>query len=219
MRELAQLGLEQNPPIRIAFEALCWGSHVYTWQHSWEVAKAVNRPNFGIVLDSFHIAGYEFADPGCEGSQRPDAQKRLDASLAELVKTVKPEKVFYIQLANAERADPPITPNSGSAFYNPDMPTRMAWSRHCRLYPYEDEQGAYMPIEQCAKAFKQIGFEGYMRYANRCFPAPVLFPDTKLRHSFEVFHRFLYTSNKTVPRESASRAQNSWRKLVDRLHL
>lgn len=163
MKELAELGLKQNPPIRVAFEALCWGSHVYTWQKSWEVVQAVNRPNFGLVLDSFHIAGWEFVDPTVSGCQRKDAQARLDASLQQLIKTVKPEKVFYIQLADAERADPAITPTSGSPFYNPELPPRMAWSRNCRLYPYEEELGAYMPAEQCAKAFKEIGFKGYMR--------------------------------------------------------
>lgn len=37
--------------------------------------------------------------------------------------------------------------------------------------------------------------------------------------SFEIFHRFLYTKDKSVPQESARRAQASWNKLVERLEL
>ncbi|GKU22547.1 unnamed protein product [Fusarium langsethiae] len=55
--ELADMGLKQDPPIRFAYEALCWSTHVDTWEKSWEVAQKVNRPNFGLCLDTFNIAG------------------------------------------------------------------------------------------------------------------------------------------------------------------
>lgn len=56
-REVAELDAQQNPTIRFAYEGLCWGTHVNTWEACWEVVRLVDRPNFGICLDTFNIAG------------------------------------------------------------------------------------------------------------------------------------------------------------------
>jgi 4-hydroxyphenylpyruvate dioxygenase len=40
---------------RIGYEALAWGRHVRDWQQAWELVRRADRPNLGIVLDSFHI--------------------------------------------------------------------------------------------------------------------------------------------------------------------
>jgi 4-hydroxyphenylpyruvate dioxygenase len=38
----------------IGYEALAWGRHVRDWTAAWEIVRAADRPNLGIVLDSFH---------------------------------------------------------------------------------------------------------------------------------------------------------------------
>ena len=38
----------------IGYEALAWGRHVRDWTAAWDLVKAADRPNLGIVLDSFH---------------------------------------------------------------------------------------------------------------------------------------------------------------------
>ena len=40
---------------RIGYEALAWGRHVRDWMQAWAIVEAADRPNLGIVLDSFHI--------------------------------------------------------------------------------------------------------------------------------------------------------------------
>jgi 4-hydroxyphenylpyruvate dioxygenase len=40
---------------RIGYEALAWGRHVKDWTAAWDIVSAADRPNLGIVLDSFHI--------------------------------------------------------------------------------------------------------------------------------------------------------------------
>lgn len=40
---------------RIGYEALAWGTHVRDWMQAWEIVRRADRPNLGIVLDSFHI--------------------------------------------------------------------------------------------------------------------------------------------------------------------
>ena len=39
---------------RIGYEALAWGRHVHDWMQAWDLVRRGNRPNLGIVLDSFH---------------------------------------------------------------------------------------------------------------------------------------------------------------------
>ena len=39
---------------RIGFEALAWGRHVHDWMQAWDLVRRADRPNLGVVLDSFH---------------------------------------------------------------------------------------------------------------------------------------------------------------------
>ncbi|KAJ5247764.1 hypothetical protein N7468_002747 [Penicillium chermesinum] len=55
LQRLADLGAGAG--FRFVYEALCWGEHIDTWEASWEVVQGVDRPNFGLCLDSFNIAG------------------------------------------------------------------------------------------------------------------------------------------------------------------
>lgn len=41
--------------MRIAYEALAWGSHVYDYRDSWEIVRQANHQSVGLVLDTFHI--------------------------------------------------------------------------------------------------------------------------------------------------------------------
>lgn len=79
MRAAAELAARYNK--RIAYEALVWAQHVYTWGHSWELVKEVDHPNLGICLDTFHIL-----------SLQGDISSIAD---------VPAEKIFFVQLADA----------------------------------------------------------------------------------------------------------------------
>lgn len=41
--------------IRVAYEALAWGRHVYDYRQAWDIVRTANQPNLGLVLDTFHI--------------------------------------------------------------------------------------------------------------------------------------------------------------------
>lgn len=79
LREAAELAKSYNK--RIAYEALSWAQHVYTWEQSWELVKEVNHPNLGICLDTFHIF-----------SRQGDINAISD---------IPADKIFYVQLADA----------------------------------------------------------------------------------------------------------------------
>lgn len=79
----ADLAAERG--LRIAYEALAWGSHVSTWDHSWRVVEAAGHPALGLCLDSFHVLS-RGGDP---------------AGFA----AVPGDKLFFLQLADAPRLD------------------------------------------------------------------------------------------------------------------
>ncbi|HEX3317480.1 MAG TPA: TIM barrel protein [Solirubrobacteraceae bacterium] len=69
--------------LRIAYEALAWGRHVNTYEHSWQIVDDANHPALGVCLDSFHVLS--------RGSD-------LGA-----IRSIPGEKLFFVQLADAPR--------------------------------------------------------------------------------------------------------------------
>lgn len=190
--EIADMGLRQNPPIRFAYENLCWSTRVYTWDKCWEIVERVNRDNFGILLDTYNIAGYVYADPTAPTGLTYQAVLAMRESIARLVARVDPDKIFYVQVVDAARLDEPLVP--GHPFYNPEQPARMSWSRNCRLFYGETDRGAYLPVTDiCWAIFRCLGYKGYV--------------------SLELFNRRMNDSDPVVPEELAARGYVSWYKL------
>ena len=200
MQEIAVLGLEASPPIRFCFEALCWGTQLSTWEESWEVVQLVDSPNFGLCLDTFNIAGRIWADPSSESGKTPNADVIFETSLARLRNSNIPlSKLFLVQLVDAERLSHPLVP--GHEWYQPDQPARMSWSRNARLFPFETERGAYLPVMKLLEAITNkdqgLGYEGYI--------------------SMELFNRSMGMPGKEVPAEHAERAMRSWGKVFEHM--
>ncbi len=71
----------QRRGMRIAYEALAWGTCVNTYDRSWDIVKAADHPALGLCVDSFHILS-RGSDP---------------AGIAD----IPGEKLFFLQLADA----------------------------------------------------------------------------------------------------------------------
>jgi 4-hydroxyphenylpyruvate dioxygenase len=67
--------------MRIAYEALAWGRHVSTWDHSWRIVQRADHPALGLCLDSFHVLSREVSPDG--------------------IAAITPGKIFFLQLADA----------------------------------------------------------------------------------------------------------------------
>ncbi|PVI05543.1 xylose isomerase-like protein [Periconia macrospinosa] len=198
LRQLADLGSKENPQIRFAYENLCWSTHIDTWEKAWEVVQRVDRPNFGLCLDTFNIAGRVWADPTSPDGKTPNADEDLKKSISQMVQQVDLKKVFYIQVVDAERMDSPLV--EGHPFHAAGQPARMSWSRNARAFAYEEDRGAYLPVEDIARAIiYDMGYTGFV--------------------SMELFSRTMSEEGKHVPAEHAQRGIASWKKLVDRLDL
>ncbi|EED12815.1 4-hydroxyphenylpyruvate dioxygenase, putative [Talaromyces stipitatus ATCC 10500] len=192
MTELADLGLEERPPVRFAFESLCWGTYVDTWEQSYEVVQRVNRVNFGCCLDTFNIAGRIWADPESPSGRTQNADTALKASLDRMRATIDIEKVFFIQLVDAERMKRPLI--EGHPWHVKNQPPRMSWSRNARLFAYETDRGGYLPILDIAKTIlRDLGYKGWV--------------------SMELFSRTMADPDPSVPATHAKRGIDSWKKL------
>jgi len=191
LQEVADLGRPAG--MQFSYEALCWGTHVDHWEQSWHVVQKVNRPNFGLCLDTFNICGRIFADPAAPSGCTKDAERDMAASLRRMVMTVDVNKIAFVQVVDAERLREPLV--KGHKYYDAAQPSRMSWSRNCRLFYGEEDRGAYLPVYEVLHAILvDLGYRGYI--------------------SAELFNRSLSKPGANVPRDHARRAARSWDKIV-----
>lgn len=81
-----QLGeLARQHGIKVGYEALAWGKHVYDHRDAWAIVQKADHPNVGLILDSFHTL-----------ARGIDVASILD---------VPKEKLFFVQLADAPLID------------------------------------------------------------------------------------------------------------------
>lgn len=193
LKKVADIGLQTNPPTRFAYEALCWGTHIDTWDEAWSIVLEVDRPNFGTCIDTFNLAGRVFADPASPTGRNVNAEADIQESISKLRSDlpIALEKVFYVEICDGERLDRPLLPDH--EFYNPEQLTRMSWSRNARLFPFE--KSGYLPALEILEAVCEIGYTGHV--------------------SFELFSRTANQPEPEVPEQHARRAQIAWKKLCD----
>ena len=67
--------------LRVGFEALAWGRHIWDHREAWAVVRAVNHPAIGVILDSFHSLAR--------------------AVPIESLRCIDPQKIFLVQIADA----------------------------------------------------------------------------------------------------------------------
>ena len=80
--DFAELGARAAPRgIRIGYEALAWGRHVDDHRAVWDIVQAVDHPNVGIILDSFHSL--------------------VRAIPSDSIRAIDPAKIVFVQLADA----------------------------------------------------------------------------------------------------------------------
>ena len=78
-RELGERA--QARGLRVGYEALSWGRHVFDHRDAWSIVRDTNHPAIGLILDSFHSL----------------ARKVPIESLPD----IDPAKIFLLQLADA----------------------------------------------------------------------------------------------------------------------
>ena len=100
--------------IKIGYEALSWGAHVYEYQDAWAIVELANHQNLYTVIDSYHILA-----SGNKNGSNLDALANIDA-----------QKIGLVQLADFMWAD----------ILNPNE--RIETARHMRVFPGEGAHSA-----------------------------------------------------------------------------
>ena len=198
LASLCDSAAAKSPPIRIAYEPWCWGVHTNTWEAGWDMVRHVNRPNFGLILDTFQVAGREWADPTSptgliEGYEEQELTARFEASMESLARTVPADKIFYIQISDALKMDPPIV-EGGYKEFKQGKPARAHWSHAYRPLPFEN---GYLPVIAALRGFLGTGFRGWV--------------------SMEVFEERQMEEDEGIPEEYAQKGMTVWKRLVNEL--
>lgn len=194
--EMADMGLAQDPIVSFAYEAVAWGTHIDTWEGSWEMVKRVNKANFGLCLDTYHIVARVWGDPTVPGCKSPTGDDDLQQSLERLAKQVDVNKVFMVQLGDAELLSKPLV--VGHPFYSDERKPRMSWSRNARLFAWEDKEEGCLPLDACLKTImKDMKYGGLV--------------------TMETFSAKLFVDDPEIPAKYASKAIRSWNEMMKRL--
>lgn len=192
LQTVADLGSQQDPIISFAYEALAWGTYVADWEESLRIVQLVNRPNFGLCLDTYHVISRIWADPRSPSGIRPGGAAALRDTVQRFIDLCPPEKIIYIQLSDAEKLDPPILP--GHPAYHEDKDGTHSWCMFGRMFPLDTENGAYFPMERILRAWLlESKWSGWV--------------------SMEVFHRDM-AQESLDPAFWAKRGRISWNKVL-----
>lgn len=78
-RELGERAASRG--LRVGYEALAWGRHVFDHREAWSIVREVDHPAIGLILDSFHSLSRNVP--------------------IESLREIDPARVFIVQLADA----------------------------------------------------------------------------------------------------------------------
>lgn len=191
LQNLADIGSAEQPTVSIAYEALSWGTHYSTWEDSLYVVEKVDRSNFGLCLDNFHVITKLWASAFEKSGKFPNADRDLEQSLRRFREGCPLDRIFYLQFSDGELFDPPFS--SEHPWYLDGEAPEFTWSKHARPFPLELELGGYMPVVDVSRTWiVESGFKGWV--------------------SLEIFDRRMRDESFQV-QTAAERGQESWRKL------
>lgn len=82
-RELGERAARRE--LRVGYEALAWGKHVFDHRDAWEIVRRADHKNVGLILDSFHTLA-----------------RKIDI---ESIRSIPGDRIFIVQLADAPSID------------------------------------------------------------------------------------------------------------------
>ncbi|KAH8170845.1 xylose isomerase-like TIM barrel domain-containing protein [Sarocladium implicatum] len=143
--------LAAGSSVGIAYEAVAWARFQPTWQEALQTIELVDRSNFKLCMDSFHVHARLWGDVRAAGGRIQGGDEAVTDSLAEFVATCPKERVAYLQLSDGSRFDPPLEDDSPLFNGLEVHDARLVWSRIGRPFPLEAP--GYLPVMQVAQSW------------------------------------------------------------------
>lgn len=168
LAQLADLLRSVDPSLRLAYENWCWATHAPGWRDVWNIVRLADRDNIGLCLDTFQSAGGEWADPTtASGLVEADGGAPSESALAEawraslrdLAREVPGDKIYFLQISDAYRMQPPLSDRLEPEDEDQGLRPRGRWSHDYRPLPYD---GGYLPIADFTRAVLETGFRGWL---------------------------------------------------------
>ncbi|MCJ1319769.1 hypothetical protein MMC15_005105 [Xylographa vitiligo] len=145
----------------LAYENWCWATHAPTWRSVYDIVRLANRPNIGLCLDTFQTAGSEWADPTTSsglletpGVGISQVERNFKTSLEEMSKTIPSGMIYFLQISDAYKMDPPMD----KAVDEQGLRPRGRWSHDWRPLPF---RGGYLPVVEVARAVLKTGYQSW----------------------------------------------------------
>ncbi|KAG9247388.1 xylose isomerase-like protein [Calycina marina] len=135
LRVLSELRESNVPKLRFTYENLSFETWTNGWGDTWEAVKRVDKANFGLCMDTFHITGWSYGDLTAPSGKFGHAADEFDETVG-MVREIDP-KIFYVQMVDMERIVSPLV--KGHAFCVEGQRLRISWSRNARLFMYEED--------------------------------------------------------------------------------
>lgn len=156
-----------------------------SWEHTWEICKLVDRPNFGLCLDTFQISGNSFsfpvhndnfhkvtpathyaaqiALPSDFDKSIPSPKVPLVESLQTLTEALTPHtsKIFYLQISDGARVKPSILSKKAK---EQGIHVLYAWSNEYRPLPFQEGYEGFLPVMNVISAVAATGWRGPWSY-------------------------------------------------------
>ncbi|EGO28752.1 hypothetical protein SERLADRAFT_459519 [Serpula lacrymans var. lacrymans S7.9] len=183
LRQLADEAIAQDPPIKIAYELWAWGTHTNTWEGVWEVCKRVDRPNFGLCLDTFQISARTYMLPDPPHTTHEDifpsppgvpVPLHLTSSLRRLTEVFSEpaarEKIFYFQISDGSGPGRVSSAELTKTAKEKGISPLYAWSNAWRPLPYMEDidpgtqYGGFLPVLDVIEAVLRTGWRGPWSY-------------------------------------------------------
>lgn len=149
LRALADLAAQHG--LEIAYEAVAFAKHNALWQDSLRITRSVERPNFRICLDSYHIHSFLWGDACAESGKLLGGDEALEQSTTEFLADCPRELVSYVQLSDASRWNPPLSMDDPAFDSLEIRDPRLLWSRTARPFPLEEP--GYFPVVDIARTW------------------------------------------------------------------
>ncbi|EJC99146.1 uncharacterized protein FOMMEDRAFT_23059 [Fomitiporia mediterranea MF3/22] len=172
LRALADEAVAQDPPVLIAYEMWAWGTYVEIPGAHLDICRRIDRPNFGLCLDTSQMSVTHLASEIClpnalSPSNVPPPSASLSESFTGLTHTLSrhTDKIFYLQISDGSRIDSHVLEVDAKA---QGIHSLYAYSNAYRPLPFQKvSRPGFLPVLDVMRGVLATGLRGPWSYETK----------------------------------------------------